>query len=209
MTSACGTRCAYTLPKPERPVRSPEEFRALRAVADQLPPEFAVLLDLAWHTGHRISALLALRWQDVHLTKSADNPFGWVRWYAGKVRDNKKHEHEVALNEPAYHALVAWRKRDHRIPTGLLFPCPKNPTNPRDPTAPKDWLRRAEALAGVPHRRRGGWHQFRRGWATARKDKVASKDLMAAGGWSDEATMNKCYVHATKADTLKAALFVA
>lgn len=42
-----------------------EEFEKLKAVASQLPPAFAVLLELANGTGRRISAILGLRWADV------------------------------------------------------------------------------------------------------------------------------------------------
>ncbi len=47
--------------KPRRPVASPERYQKLQTVAPMLPPAFGVLLDLAWHTGHRIAAILGLR----------------------------------------------------------------------------------------------------------------------------------------------------
>ena len=56
-----------------------------------------------------------------------------------------------------------------------------------------DWyLRRAEKLAGLPHQERGGWHAFRRGWATVRKA-LPVQDVMAAGGWRDVKALQSAY----------------
>ena len=53
-------------------------------------------------------------------------------------------------------------------------------------------LVKAEKLAGLPHAKRGGWHAFRRGWATRRKH-LPVQDVMAAGGWRDISALQKAY----------------
>ena len=50
----------------------------------------------------------------------------------------------------------------------------------------------AEELAGLPHQKRGGWHAFRRAWATRRKH-LPVQDVMAAGGWRDINALQKAY----------------
>jgi hypothetical protein len=44
-----------------------------------------------------------------------------------------------------------------------------------------NWLRRAEAVAGLNKLVGGLWHLYRRGWATARKH-LPITDVAAAGG---------------------------
>ena len=53
-------------------------------------------------------------------------------------------------------------------------------------------LGKAEAAAGLPTQARGGWHAFRRGWASLRKS-YPVQDVMAAGGWRDPAALQKSY----------------
>jgi hypothetical protein len=72
----------------------------------------------------------------------------------------------------------------------------------------KGWLLRAESLAELPHMKQGGWHAFRRGWATSRKH-LPLKDVAAAGGWTDTATLLTSYVHDTADETRKVATFTA
>lgn len=95
--------------KPRQPVATRERYEKLKGVAGKLPPAFAVLLDLAWDAGHRISAMLGdrdgefagLRWRDVSFKVTEDAPFGEITWYAGIKPDRKKHEHTVQMNERA------------------------------------------------------------------------------------------------------------
>lgn len=199
-------RIAHT---PSRPFATKEQFEALRRLAaDHSAPEFAVLLDLAWHTGHRLGAILGLKWSDVSLTARADAPFGSVTWYAGATKDRKKHEHTLPLNEAAHAALTAWRKQGDRLPTGYVFPSTDDNVRPLDASKARRWLREAIKDAGLPARKQGGWHMFRRGWGTARKH-LPLQDVAKGGGWTDTATVTMCYQHATAEETRNAALFVA
>lgn len=64
------------------------------------------------------------------------------------------------------------------------------------------WLREAETRAGLLHQRQGGWHAFRRAWATARKH-MPLPDVMAAGGWRDPQPLQRPYQHADGATLRK------
>jgi integrase len=192
-----------------RPVATAERYKRLKAVASELPPAFGVLLDLAWHTGHRIGAVLTLRWEDISFDQTTDAPFGTIRWYAGVMSDRKKHEHTLPMNEQARSALLAFRKLNFP-PKGWLFGSEGDRTQRMPKWGPKKWLNKAERLADLPHLKMGGWHIFRRGWASARKH-MPLKDVARAGGWSetDTTTLTKCYQHADQDTTLQAATFIA
>ncbi len=202
-----------------RPWATPERYAALRAQVGRRPPlhpgrvrkqererqpiplVFGVLLDLLWGTGHRISAVLALRWQDINFESSTAAPFGAIRWYAGCTETNKRNDHIVPMNQIARAALDEWRAARPGIGSALLFPCPGDPTRQMERRACKGWLRDAERMAGLAHEPQGGFHVFRRGWATLRKD-MPLKDVAAAGGWTDTATLLKSYQHADPRTTL-------
>jgi integrase len=194
--------------KPARPVADKARVQALKAVADQLPPAFGVLLDLAWNTGHRISAILELRWQDISFDKTEDAPFGAITWYVGTTSNNKRHQHTLPINSAAGAALRAWRKETKAIASAFVFSSLTDPKKGLERHVVMKWLARAEKVAKLPHVKRGGWHMFRRGWATARKS-FPLKDVMEGGGWSDTQSVLKCYQHADQETTRKVVLTVA
>ena len=72
-------------------------------------------------------------------------------------------------------------------------PCPSTAPIRRD--VAYRGLMKAEALAELPQVARGGFHSYRRLWATARKGLPAA-DVATAGGWRDVATMELAYTHA-------------
>jgi integrase len=185
-----------------RPVATPARYQKLVAVASKLPPAFEVLLTLAWETGHRLSAMLELRWGDVTFDTSEAEPWGAIRWYAGTTQANtKRHEHVVPMNEQARQALVTWRAQCPGIAKGFVFPSPKAATEPLRYSITRRWLRKGEQLAGLEPQPAGGWHAFRRAWATERKQ-LSLKDVAAAGGWKDTGTLLTCYQHPDPATTL-------
>ena len=183
-----------------RAVCAPERYRKLSAVADHLPPAFGVLLTLAWETGHRISAILELRWSAIVWDRSEAAPHGAIRWYAGAQANTKRHEHVVPINEQAREALEHWREHAPGIADAHVFPGVDG-KRPLGRWVAKRWLTTTEKLAKVPHLEHGGWHQFRRGWGTLRKN-LPLKDVAAAGGWQDTATMLRSYQHADPVTTL-------
>jgi integrase len=174
-----------------------------------MPEAFDVLLDMAWHTGHRITAILSVRWKDVSFTKTDDAPHGTIRWYAGAVADKKKHDHVLPMNSVVSAALEAWKKEAGVIGASSkwVFESPKDSKKPLERSVAKHWLWRAEALAKLEHEKAGGWHMFRRGWATARKH-MPLKDVAAGGGWTDTQSVIECYQHSDKATTRSVVLHV-
>jgi hypothetical protein len=58
------------------------------------------------------------------------------------------------------------------------------------------------------HVKQGGWHTFRRGWATARKH-LPIQDVAKMGGWTDQETPASIYEQADAATSLVVALHVA
>ena len=170
---------------------------------------FPTLPKLAWHTGHRISAILSLRWDAVDFTARPNAPFGTITWYARVGADRKKYEHIVPMNEPTRKALLTWRdeSRVHAI-ARWVFPFVPNAERPLDYCEVRRWLRDAIAFAKLTKERLGGWHMFRRGFATARKV-MPLRDLASVGGWRDTETLVKSYVHATTEGTLRVALYSA
>ena len=75
---------------------------------------------------------------------------------------------------------------------GFLFPGNRDPSQALHKLMAGYYLTRAEDLAGLPHQKRGGWHAFRRGWATRRKH-LPVQDVMAQGGWRDVKALQTAY----------------
>ena len=66
----------------------------------------------------------------------------------------------------------------------------------------RQWLLRAEKLAGVPKQNGSLFHAYRRGWATARKH-LSLKDVAATGGWKRTETLLRVYIQADTATMLQ------
>jgi integrase len=86
-----------------------------------------------------------------------------------------------------------------------LFPAPGSPDRPITKDLAVRWLAAAEKLAKLPHLERGGWHTFRRKWATERKH-LPTVDVAAAGGWAGTETLVRCYQQADDATMLAVVL---
>ena len=83
---------------------------------------------------------------------------------------------------------------DHPV-VGETWLFPRDESRPDEPMTPAVAYYRlveAERLAGLPHQKHGGWHTFRRAWATKRKH-LPVQDVMAAGGWRDINTLQEAY----------------
>jgi len=187
-----------------QPWYSEEQVQALQSVAHKSPPAFGVLVDLAWHTGRRIAAILGLKWQDVMI----DNPraafsrcqelndqeaqwplaafeHGGIRWYAELESNKKRRDHVCPINPAVRAVLDGWRRKTKGRGFQFLFTALTDKTRPLAYEDAKRWLRTAERLAKIGHQRQRGWHAFRRGWATARKG-FAAADLALAQDWKDK-----------------------
>jgi integrase len=188
--------------EPKQPWFSREEFDKLKAVAHQLPASFGVLLDLAWGTGRRISAIVGLRWADImfkpeeawtkckELDTRPENDWliedfvhGGIRWYAGRAPNKKRRDYVSPMPVEVKAALMLWKKQTLSIGgSRFVFVAPNDATKALERHVAKKWLKKAEGFAKLTHQAQSGWHAFRRGWATKRKN-FPIKDLARAGGW--------------------------
>ena len=82
-----------------------------------------------------------------------------------------------------------------------MFPQPNHPGRATHTMLARGMLVRAEERAELPHVERGGFHAYRRLFASERKH-LPDVDLMRAGGWRDLATMKRSYQQADPATTL-------
>jgi integrase len=185
---------------PRRPVATFERYRAVRSVSDDVLMEvrwrgrreparsyLSEVLDLAQHTGRRLSAICKLRYCDLRL---GAGPFGSIRWPA--ETDKLRRDLVVPVAPEARAAIdrvLAARPGSGPTP---LFPSPTDPFRPISRHLADAWLRRAEQQAGLESMEGSLWHAYRRGWATARKH-LPDVDVAAAGGWKDAMTLKLVY----------------
>jgi integrase len=187
-----------TVRNARRPVASAERYRATRARAADVTPDLVTLLDLAYHTGRRLSQLCGL-WYSDYLPDAIDPatgkrlPFGALRWRA--ETDKKRRERLAPLNREAQAALRGLLERRPGIGDHPMFPGPRRADKPLSRHVADHWLRRAEALAELPPLDGSAWHAYRRAWATARKH-LPAVDVAEAGGWASVATLQTCYQRA-------------
>lgn len=144
-----------------------ERYEALRAVAHHFRRDFPLALDLAYSTGHRIGAILRLRWEDADLAPSIDAPWGRIRW-RGEF-DKIGNEHVTPMNELAHKALSRAREESPGIGGAWVFPSDSDPTRPVDRRLMSHTLRKAERKAGLEHVWGGGWHAFGGGRRSGRR----------------------------------------
>jgi integrase len=163
-------------PNPRRPVFTEGHYQALLGVAGTFPPAFRLLLVLAHETGHRIGALLALRWSDLDLTTER------IRWRAAS--DKIGWEHSTPLTTEARGALETFRALHPGIGESAVFPGSRHLC--------RDWMERAQKRAGLPPEKGRGWHAIRRHFASELRH-VPLRDLCDLGGWKDSTTVVKCY----------------
>jgi integrase len=96
------------------------------------------------------------------------------------------------ISSAAREALEAYLRRRPTIGKGWIFPANEDPAKALDKQMAAYYLRRAEKAAGLTKQEFGGWHSFRRAWATRRKD-LPVQDVMAGGGWRDVKALQEAY----------------
>lgn len=216
--SPIGDYKTFPAPKinPVREVATEERVQAIRAVADQVMVDvkldgrrqsvrscFAELFDLACGTGRRIGAIRQLRYSDLRLQESELHPFGAIAWPSETDKQNR--QRIAPLNPLARAAIDRVLKERPAIGSGYLFPAPRDPEQAVSKSLVKNFMRRAEALAGVPGLDRTLWHCYRRKWATDRMH-LADTIVAEAGGWADAETMRASYQIASQQQVLTAVL---
>src|SRR5438093_1362382 len=168
---------------PKRPLLDAESIRALLAVAPTVHPLLRPMILLAWRTGRRVSAILALRWDDVDFEK------GTIRWRA--EHDKIRQTWVVPARRDLLKELRQFRAERPGIGSVLLFPHPQRRRHRGGPVTrhlAAYWLKEAFERGRIARANGGLWHMFRRAWATERKD-LPLKDVAAAGGWRDTSTL--------------------
>lgn len=202
---------------PARPRMSEDRYKKLLKVAYDVDASGALftLIELAWHTGRRINAMLHLRASDVLTTPEAMRPVlaacgmdegdadHWPAALHWRPEHDKKGYRDVSpISEKMRDILVAYIQRQGVIGEGWIFPAPRNPAQPMTKYAARYYLQLAEKEAGLPRINRLGWHGFRRAWATRRKN-LPLADVMRAGGWRDVAALQEAYSQADARTTLR------
>ncbi len=168
-----------------------DRYLKLREVAEEVDPRLPLALTLAESTGRRIGAILKLRREDLDLDRL---PYGWLRFRA--EHDKMGHEQWVPLTETARSVVLGNLRQTLR--GDWLFPAERNNEKPVGVSAMSRRLREAYEKAKLPRLEGGLWHPWRRKWATERKG-MPVKDVAAAGGWSDIATLLKSYQQSDEA----------
>jgi len=208
----------FNAPKvdPVREVASAERVQAIRAVADQVMVDvlvdgqrsrlrscFAELFDLACGTGRRIGAIRRLRYSDLRLQETPENPYGAIAWPSETDKQNR--QRIAPLNPLARAAIDRVLKERPAIGSGYLFPAPRDPEQAVSQSLVKNFMLRAEALAGLPSLDKTLWHCYRRKWATDRMH-LADTIVAEAGGWANADTMRASYQIASQKQVLTAIL---
>jgi hypothetical protein len=195
---------------PLRPLMLMNRHEALCAVAPRVmmrvrgegdvPSYLPELLELAEDNGRRITAIVMLSSGALRYS-ATEQRITHVTWPPLKREAAK--EVPVSAKTAAVLARVC---RARGVMPGVgrvpLFPAPRDPSRPVSRHLAYEWLRKAEALAGLEHMSGGGWHTYRRKWSTERKHHP-EKDVMAVGGWKDPRSLRESYIHAD-ADTMEA-----
>lgn len=197
-------------PNPRRPIADADRYPKLKTVARGVSPVLDLVLTLLWETGHRIGAVLGLRWQDVlfepsaaaNLARELESAVGWtddefvlggVHFYADRRANNKSFPHVRPMTPAVREALERARQRAAAIAGAWVFADPGDATKPLTRWVLNRWLREAERKAKLPHLKGGAFHPFRRAWATRWKA-LPDVDTALMGGWRDVATKNLSYV---------------
>lgn len=176
---------------PVRPLLSNAEIDHLVQLAGPMQKR---LLLLARDTGRRLRALRLLTWERVNLKT------GEITWTADTDKTRR------VATVPMTDRLWAFLKT---VPTtervGFVVRAGgKKPTDAIVTTTAERWLNDLLKQAKIPKPDRGGWHMFRRRWATDR-GKVPLKMAMDAGGWRSVAVFVETYQRSDEAG-LRAAM---
>lgn len=150
------------------------------------------LIVVAAGTGHRIGALVRLRWSD---WSPEQGRHGTLRWRGEHQKDGRTRVTSVPLS--VREALEAHRQRMPGVGEAYIFPAPDSDGHLRVDVAGK-WLREAETEIRE-HVNNWGWHAFRRRWADRMKDK-SPVDTAHMGGWRGPHTMQTVYQRSSVED---------
>jgi integrase len=187
---------------PARPVASHDRVDAIRAVyrdvqmrvggklVESYLPE---LFEIVVGTGRRVSAVCALRMEDLDLGPSERAPWGAIVWPEDTDKMAKRWRCPISGRvREALEAAKTKRARRGRVGSGPLFPSPDDPEQPVGYHDVATWLRSAETKAGLEPQEGSLWHAYRRLWASSRKD-LPDVDVAQAGGWASLEALKMAY----------------
>ncbi|HVX40449.1 MAG TPA: tyrosine-type recombinase/integrase [Gemmatimonadaceae bacterium] len=149
-------------------------------------------LFLAEATGRRLGSIRQLRWEDFQYDR------GVLYWRA--EADKKGYNWEIPMPPPFMETARAFQRELGAI-TGSVFAAEKADDGIMDRHLFDKWLTVAERTAGLRKLDGAMWHAYRRKWATERKH-LNPKDVAAAGGWKDVATLLEVYQQSDEASVL-------
>jgi len=175
-------------PNAARPMLSNDEIDRLFKVAEPMQKR---LLLLARDTGRRLHALRMLEWQDVDLDR------GTITWRAAS--DKLRRTSTAPMSDRLW-ALLKKVPKAERVGY-VVRALGKQPTDAIVTTTAERWLTEMMDRAKVKRPKQGGWHMFRRRWATDRKH-VPLRAAMDAGGWRSVAVFVETYQRSDE-DTLR------
>ncbi len=104
------------------------------------------------------------------------------------------YESVTPLSEFARNAIDKYLAKHPRAGEVPLFPELRRPNDAVSRDIAEHWLRQAERKAGLPRLARGGYHAFRRQFASERRH-LPDVEVMAAAGWRSVAVMRRSYQH--------------
>ena len=165
----------WKIPKEKNPRRvmiTEEEFHAMRAVADDIHPRFALALLLCYYTGYRINSVRHLRWSDIDTKRCV------ITWRAEHQKNG--FEESRAIDEELSRIVVRYQRQLGGIGDAWVFPGKEE--RPMDRGGLYDWWRACRDLAQLPRTQGAGFHCFRRLFASA----LATESLgmvKVLGGW--------------------------
>jgi integrase len=166
---------ARTLKKPR------DRARAERRHVSWIRAELALVLMEA--TGKRRGSIVGLQWQDF------DFATGRVTW---RPEHDKKRKTWVVPYPADFLETVRGFQRRLGAVGGYLFPRQDGTDGHAAPELLSQWIVKAEQAAGLPKLVGGVCHPLRRKWRSERR-LLPMKAVAVAGGWTDLATMEKCY----------------
>ena len=143
-------------------------------------------------TGKRRGSIVGLQWQDFDFATQR------VTW---RPEHDKKRKTWVVPYPADFFETVREFQRRLGAVGGYLFPRRDGTEGHVAPELLSQWIVKAEAAAGLPKLDGGVCHPLRRKWRSERRH-LPMKAVAMAGGWTDMATMEKCYDLPDDADVL-------
>jgi integrase len=197
-----------------RPIATEARYQALLNVAAQADPRgrFRPLLVLVRHTGRRINAICQLKVSDVLRTKEQmlaglagagmDTKFADL-WPHGAIRWSEDHDKLgfgsiTPISRVVREEIDRYLREHPRVGDGPLFSATEEPSRHAHKELARYWLTRAEEMAKQPKMDRGGFHAYRRLFASERRH-LPAQDVANAGGWRSIKVMRDSYQQADAA----------